>query len=105
MMELNKLTTIVIYKIQAYQKMLIGLIKQLFGKTHKKNEDYYNYITETKQIYCPHKNISKISSTKYYCTDCGKVLHLLPEEVAIISELIGLFLLGSILYFITKKKK
>lgn len=96
----------IIYKIFLYKKALNFLFKQLFKKSsHQKDVDYYEYISKTKQLHCKHKNITKVSSTKFYCVDCGKVFHFISEEMALLSELFGMFLIGSIVYLLTKKRK
>ncbi|MCS7151892.1 MAG: hypothetical protein NZ928_05870 [Endomicrobia bacterium] len=94
-----------IYKFKTYQNLINITIKHLLGKTfYRKDKDYYGYIGESKQLYCKHSKISRLSSTKFYCSDCGKILHFVPEEITIISELIGIFLVASIVYLLTKKK-
>lgn len=85
--------------------MISIAFKHLFGKTYYDREkNYYGYIGESKQLYCKHNKISRLTSTKFYCSDCGKTLHFVPEEVAIISELLSIFLVGSIVYLLTRKK-
>lgn len=96
----------IIYKLKTYQTMLNIFLKHIFGKTfYKREKDYYGFIGESKQLYCKHNKISRLTSTKFYCSDCGKILHFVPEEVAIVSELLGIFLVGSIVYLLTRKKK
>ncbi len=95
-----------LYKVQTYYKATLILLKHLLGKSYyKREESYYDYIAEAKQLNCPHKKISKLTPTKYYCSDCGKILHLIPEEVAIVSDLISVLLIGSILYLLIKNNK
>lgn len=95
-----------LYKLQSYYKATLILLKHILGKPYyKREESYYDYIAETKQLNCPHKKISKLTSTKFYCSECGKVLHLIPEEVAIVSDLITVLIVGSIIYLLTRPKK
>lgn len=102
----DKFLKSIIYKIFLYKKAFNFFLKHLFKKSyHQKDVDYYEYISETKQLHCRHKNIKRVSSTKFYCIDCGKVFHFVPEEIALLSELIGMFLVGSIVYLLTKRKK
>ncbi len=94
------------HRIDVYRRIFFLTIKHLLGKTYYNREkDYYGYIGETKQLHCVHKNMSKLSSTKFYCTECGKTFRFLPEEITILSELLGILIVGSLVYFLTKKKK
>ncbi len=105
-MNFKPLIRAILYKLETYQRTLVIFAKHLLRKTYYHREkNYYAHIGETKQLFCKHKNISKLSPTKYYCTDCGKVLHFVPEELFLIAELFGIFLIGSIVYLLTRKKK
>ncbi|MCX7716517.1 MAG: hypothetical protein N2Z73_03780 [Endomicrobia bacterium] len=105
-MKLEFLINAIIYKLHTYKKALLIVINHLFKRTfYKRDKDYYSYIGESKQLYCKHTKISKLSSTKFYCSECGKILHLIPEELSLIGELFGMLLVGSIVYLLTKKKK
>lgn len=102
----EKILTAISHRILTYQKLIFAGLKHLVGQNYYDREkDYFNYIGETKQMNCQHKNISKLSSTKFYCTECGKTFNILPEEVTILSELLGVLLVGSLVYLLTKKKK
>ncbi len=103
---IKKFLAAIFYKIDIYKKMFIMSMKHLLGKTYYKREDnYFNYISETKQLHCTHENISKLSLTKFYCTECGKTFRYVPSEILIISELASIFLIGSIVYILTKTSK
>jgi len=102
----EKFSAAVCHRIKTYQKIVSTTIKHLLGKTYYNREkDYYGYIGETKQQNCPHKNVSKLSATKFYCSECGKTFHFVSEEIAILSELLGMLIVGSVVYLLTKKKK
>jgi hypothetical protein len=102
----EKFLAAVSHRILVYQKIISATIKHLLGKTYYNREkDYYGYIGETKQLNCPHKNVSKLSSTKFYCSECGKTFHFVKEEISILSELLGMLLVGSLVYLLSKKKK
>ena len=102
----EKFIAAVFHRIKTYQKIVSTTIKHFLGKTYYNREkDYYGYIGETKQLNCPHKKISKLSATKFYCSECGKTFHFVPEEIAILSELLGMLIVGSIVYLFAKKKK
>lgn len=102
----EKLLSAIVHRLKIYQKIFSSTIKHFLGKTYYEREkDYYGYINETKQLNCPHNKISKLSNTKFYCSECGKIFHFISEEIAILSELLGMLIVGSIVYFLTKKKK
>lgn len=102
----DKILKSLVYKIYVYKNALTTGLKNLLKKSsYSKNVDYYEYINETKQKHCPHKNLNKVSSTKFYCTDCGKTFHFVQEEIALFSELLGILLVGSIVYLLTRKRK
>ncbi len=103
---IDKLIKSLVYKTYIYKKALTLGFKNLFSRSStSKKVDYYEYIGETKQKHCFHKSLNRISSTKFYCTDCGKSFNFVQEEIALLSELVGILLVGSIVYFLTKKKK
>jgi hypothetical protein len=102
----EKLLSAIYHRIKTYQKIVAITINHLLGKTYYNREkDYYDYIGESKQLNCSHKKLSKLSTTKFYCSDCGKTFHFVSEEIAVLSELLGMLIVGSIVYFLTKKKK
>ncbi len=106
MKTLKKFLAAVVYRLTMYKKVCVAVIKHLLGKTYYSREDnYWGYIGETKQLYCQHKNISRLTSTKFYCTECGKTFQYIPEKIVILSDLIGILLLGSIFYCLLKRKK
>jgi hypothetical protein len=80
-----------------------NLFSKLFSK--KKGKEYINIITENKQKYCQHKNVSRLSKSKFYCSDCGKVLHFLSEEEIVLLELAGIVLIGSIFFLLFSRRK
>ncbi|MFN3550736.1 MAG: hypothetical protein ACK4WJ_02860 [Endomicrobiia bacterium] len=103
---IDKLLKSAVYKIYIYKKSLTLGVRNLFKKSsHSKEVDYYEYVGETKQKHCSHKNLNRVSSTKFYCTDCGKSFHFVQEEIALLSELVGILLVGGIVYLLAKKKK
>ncbi|MEN3014004.1 MAG: hypothetical protein ABDH23_05270 [Endomicrobiia bacterium] len=101
---MKKIIKILLYELNYFQKMLHAGLKSLLKLFLVKEEkNYYEKITQVKQKYCKHQKISRLSSTKFYCSECGKVIKLLPQEISILTELLGIFLVGSIIYLLTRK--
>ena len=108
MNEQNIFLKLIMKKLLIYKKTIDYIFTKLFTKLFHKNKEkeYLDIIAENKQKHCQHKNVSRLSKSKFYCTDCGKVLHFLSEEEIVLLELTGIVLLGSIFFllFNTRKK-
>ncbi|MEM4368703.1 MAG: hypothetical protein QXO21_06810 [Candidatus Anstonellales archaeon] len=102
---MKRLIKILIYELNTCQGVICLVFRKLLSIfSEKSDQNFYDKVSELKQRYCEHKRISKLSSTKFYCSDCGKIVKLVPQEVSIISELVGILIVGSILYILTRKK-
>ena len=102
----DKILKSFVYKLIVYKNALTKALKHLFkAQYYQRDVDYYEYINDSKQLHCPHKNLTKVSSTKFYCVDCGKTFNFVSEEIAFLSEIIGILLVGGLVYFLTKKRK
>jgi len=98
---------LIIKKLLIYKKTIDYIFTKLFTKLFHKNKEkeYFDIIAENKQKHCQHKNVSRLSQSKFYCTDCGKVLHFLSEEEIILLELAGIVLIGSIFFLLFSRRK
>jgi uncharacterized paraquat-inducible protein A len=104
---MNTFLKIILTKLLIYKKTVDYIMNNLFSKlfSKKKEKEYINIIAENKQKYCQHKNVSRLSKSKFYCSDCGKVLHFLSEEEIILLELAGIVLIGSIFFLLFSRRK
>ncbi|MCX7957262.1 MAG: hypothetical protein N2643_05190 [Endomicrobia bacterium] len=92
-----------LHRLSTYVELIDKFIDKI-TKSFKKGQSYYDHINTTKQKYCKHKSLYKLNMSKFCCKECGKVLNLVPEDIALLSELLGVLIVGSIVYFLTKKK-
>ncbi|MCX7910331.1 MAG: hypothetical protein N2505_01945 [Endomicrobia bacterium] len=101
---MKNLIKILLYSFDTCQNIICIIFKKLlkiFTSTQKKN--YYESFADIKQKYCEHKKISKLSSNKFYCSECGKIIYLMPQEISILCGLLGVVVFGSIIYILTKR--
>ncbi len=104
---MNRFLKLILTKLLIYKKTVGYILTNLFNTLSfiEKEKDYFNIITKNKQKYCQHKNVSRLSKSKFYCSDCGKVLHFLSEEEIVLLELAGIVLIGSIFFLLFTRKK
>jgi len=103
---MNKLLKILLTKLLIYNKIvdyITGLLNKLIFK--KTKEEYLSSLTKNKQKFCQHNNVSRLSKTKFYCSDCGKVLHFLSDEDIMLLELASILLIGSIFFLLFSRRK
>ncbi len=94
------------HRLKSYAEFARYIFGRLTGKVFVDREkNYWGYIAESRKKNCSHKEIRKISPTRFYCTNCGARLRYIREELSIISEITTIILAALVILKLSQKSR
>jgi len=93
------------YRLKVYKDLLKYLHEKLIGREIDRENDYWGYIANERMKLCRHKELRKVTATKFYCANCGKTIRYIEEKYTVLSELLSITIASFVIYKIFSRRK